>query len=297
MPETLVPKLLTTLGDVEVYQVPEITIPTSLRWMLPGASPEVIEQAKATLDPVFFGEKGRLIQSVHTYVLKSPERIALIDTGVGNGKSRAGGIPAFDMLDTPFLLRLASIGVTPDDVDLVLCTHMHVDHLGWDTQRSGEEWVPTFPKARYLFVDKEFTAFIDGTENDEGASLIREDTIDPLVGAGLIDLVAADHRIGGDIRFVPSHGHSPAHVNIALEGGGRSAEFIGDAMHNPIQVLLPSVASALNGPEQATTTRIDMVNRLADTDTMVFGAHFSEPCGGYIRTVADGHTFVPLSEE
>ncbi len=289
-------KLVATIGEFELFQVPEIVIATSVRWFLADIPEEVIVEARAALDPVFFDENGRLIQSVHTYVLKSADRVILIDTGVGNQKSRAGGIPAFDMLDTPFLSRLSDIGVSPEDVDVVLCTHMHVDHLGWDTYRDGDGWVATFPNARHVFVEAEYEAFMASAERDAGAKLIREDTVDPIVSAGLVDLVAAGHVFDEAMRLEPSHGHSPAHVNIIGGSGEPTAVFIGDVMLNPIQVLVPGAVSPLNGPEEATATRMEVIRRYADTDVMVFGAHFSAPCGGYIRSAASGYTFTPLGD-
>ncbi len=294
MTEAMEPMLLTTLGEVEVWQVPETTIATSVRWILGGASDDEIEAARNGLDPVFFDENGRLVQSIHTYLLKSRGRAVLIDTGVGNGKSRGGRIPQFDMLETPFLERLESTGVRPDDVDLVLCTHMHTDHLGWDAYRDGPHWKPTFPRARHLFVEREHEAFMEQAGADEGTRQVREDTIDPLIEADLIDLVAADHRVTHDIRLEPSQGHTPGHVNIVVEGGGRTAVFIGDVMHNPIQVLAPDAVTPLNGPPAATAMRKQVIAKYADTDVMVFGAHFSRPCGGYVRRMGTGYTFVPI---
>lgn len=296
MPPSLEPRLLTTIGDFELFLVPEVAIPTSVRWFLPNLAPEAIDAARAALAPIFFDENGRLIQSVHTYVLKTPGRVILIDTGVGNQKPRGGGIPAFDMLETPFLERLAAIGVQPGDVDLVLCTHMHVDHLGWDARLQDGEWVPTFPRARHLFVQREFDAFIAGADSDPsgGNAAIRRDTVDPLVRANLVDLVPADFEVAPGIRFEPSHGHTPGHVNILVESRGTTAAFIGDVMHNPIQVLAPDGESPLNGPPAATVARKEVIRRYADTETLVFGAHFATPCGGYIRTTAAGHTFVPM---
>src|SRR5206468_2237301 len=109
------------------------------------------------------------------------------------------------------------------------------------------------------------------------------------------DLVPADHQIAGDLRLEPSHGHSPGHVNIVVEAGGQKAVFIGDVMHNPIQVLVPTATSPLNGPPEATATRMEVIRRYADTEVLVFGAHFSAPCGGYIRTTAHGYTFAAMN--
>lgn len=288
------PRRLTTIGDTDVFIVPELEIPTSPRWLLPGATPEELDAANAALDPRFFGEDGRLIQSVHTYLLKSPGANVLLDTGVGNHKPRAGSIKVFHMLDTPFLARLKAAGVTREQVDLVVCTHMHVDHLGWDTMLVDGEWVPTFPSARYLFARTEFEAFRAGTQAGGANEPIWTDTVEPLVQAGLVDLVDATHEVRPGLRLEPSHGHSPGHTSVVLEAGDRQAVFAGDAMHNPIQVLLPHVASALNGPEAATQARIELLSRYADTGAVLFGAHFSLPCGVRIRRTATGFAPEPI---
>jgi glyoxylase-like metal-dependent hydrolase (beta-lactamase superfamily II) len=244
-------RLLATVGAVQVYIVPEIVIPTSVRWLLPDAPRDQVEAAKSWLRPHFMDENGYLLQSVHTYVLKAGSQTLLIDTGVGNGKDRGGAIPAFNRLEEPYLERLASTGVRPEDVDFVLCTHMHTDHVGWDAKREGEAWVPTFPRARHLFARPEFEAFSATLADQPSNQQLWQDSIEPAVKAGLVDIVEADHRVTTEIRLEPSHGHTPGHVSIRVDSEGRSAVFIGDAMHSPLQVRFPDLRSSLGGPEAA----------------------------------------------
>ena len=148
------------VGDVEITRVEELVLPTSVRWMLPDATREAVDAAREWLVPHFMNEDGYLLQSMHTFVLRTPDRLMLVDTGVGNDKQRGGGIPAFHMLETPFLERLSAAGVEPDDVDTVLCTHMHTDHLGWDARLQDGAWTPTFPNARHLFVEREWDHWV-----------------------------------------------------------------------------------------------------------------------------------------
>jgi glyoxylase-like metal-dependent hydrolase (beta-lactamase superfamily II) len=287
--------LLMTVGDVRVFMVPEVVIPTSVRWLLPDAPREQVEAARAWMQPAFMDENGYLIQSVHTYVLKTPTRVVLIDTGVGNAKARAGGIPAFNMLDTPFLQRLASIGVQPDDVDLVLCTHMHTDHVGWDARRRGNEWTPTFPRARHAFARPEYEAFTAALRRSNAQAAVWADSIEPVVRAGLADVVDADADFGEGIRLEPSFGHTPGHVSVVLESGGGEAVFIGDVMHSPLQALFPRLRCALGGPEEASReARLAVLERYADTGTPLFGAHFGAHGGGYVRREGPAFRFDAL---
>jgi len=283
-------RLLMTIGDVRIFMVPEIIVPTSVRWLLPDAPREQVEGAKDWMQPAFMDENGYLLQSIHTYVLRTPTRVVLIDTGVGNRKRRGGGIPAFDMLDTPFLERLGAIGVKPEDVDLVLCTHMHTDHVGWHSRLRGGEWAPTFPRARHAFARPEYEAFTAALRRPNAQAALWADSIEPVVMAGLADIVEADADLGEGIRLEPSFGHTPGHVSVVLDSGGSRAVFIGDVMHSPLQALLPGLRCALGGPEAASReARIAVLDRYADTGTPVFGAHFAAPCGGYV--LRDGSAF------
>jgi len=298
MTEDLQPRLLARIGDVEVHQIPEIVISTSVRWLLPDAERPTVERAKEWMQPDFMDENGYLLQSIHTYLLKLPGLVILIDTGVGNHKSRGGAIPAFNMLDTPFLERLALAGVKPEDVDIVLCTHMHTDHVGWNAYLQGEEWVPTFTSARHLFARPEYEHFAS-TSRSEAASQepfdsaqgrLWRDSVEPVLKAGLVDVVEADHQVCQEVRLEPSFGHTPGHVSIKVESKGDTAMFIGDAMHSPIQALFPELRCALGGPEEPSKgARLDLLDRYAGTGALIFGAHFAAPSGGYVRR--DGAAF------
>lgn len=282
--------LVLSVGDVRIFRVEELILPTSARWLLPDVTRPEVEPTKTWLQPHFMNEAGYLLQSIHTYVVKTPIQVILVDTGVGNAKQRGGGIPAFNMLDTPFLDRLASIDVTPTEVDLVLCTHMHGDHVGWNTNLVNDVWTPTFPKARYLFCEKEFTYWNATSETAGGTRQLMVDSVQPVFEADQVDLVPTDYVVSPEIELEPSHGHTPGHVNIRIESKGQSAVLIGDVMHNPIQCAFPHLKSSLGGNEEPSReARLAMLRRYADTDTLVLGAHFNAPCAG--RVYRDGETF------
>ncbi|MEX1022961.1 MAG: MBL fold metallo-hydrolase, partial [Dehalococcoidia bacterium] len=268
------------VGTVEVTYVPELTLPTSVRWMLEGVEREAVDACADWMRPHYQDADGYLLQSIHTLLLRTQAgRVILVDTGVGNGKDRSGGIPAFHMLDTPWLERLAEAGVTPDDVDTVLCTHMHTDHLGWNTRRAEDgAWTPTFPNARYVFVESEWEHWHRVAKDEPGTARLIEDSVTPVFEAGLVDLVAPDHVVTDEVRLTPSHGHTPGHVTVEVRSGGESAALIGDVMHSPVQCAFPDVKPALDRTvEPAASARRAVLERYAGTGTLVLGAHWPWP--------------------
>ena len=266
------------LGDVEITYVEELTLPTSVRWMLEGVERDAVAACSSWMQPHYQNADGYLLQSIHTLVVRTPDRLMLVDTGVGNGKERGGGIPAFNLLDTDFLDRLAAAGVDPDEVDTVLCTHMHTDHVGWDTHLEDGRWVPTFPNARHLFVEQEWMHWHEVARDAEATARLLADSITPVFEAGLVDLVPADYQVTEQVRLVPSHGHSPGHVTVEVTSGGRTAALIGDVMHSPLQAAFPDVKPPLDRELEAPArARHAVLERYADTDTLVLGAHWPWP--------------------
>jgi len=271
-------------GAVEITYVEELTLPTSVRWMLDGVTREAAEACASWMQPHYQNLDGYLLQSIHTLVVRTPGRLMLVDTGVGNGKDRAGGIPAFNQLDTDFLERLRDAGVDPAEVDTVLCTHMHTDHVGWDTRLEDGRWVPTFPNARHLFVDTEWAHWHEVARNTEATARLLADSITPVFEAGLVDLVPADYRVNENVRLVPSHGHSPGHVTVEVTAGGRTAALIGDVMHSPMQAAFPDVKPPLDREQAApAVARRAVLERYADTETLILGAHWPWPPARIVR--------------
>ncbi len=272
------------IGDVVITRVEELVIPTSVRWLLPDAPPDARENARPWLEPHFINERGHLLQSVHTFVVRTPEHVILVDTGVGNQKVRdQGGVAGFHMLDTPFLEKLAEAGATPESVDYVLITHMHSDHVGWNTRLVDGAWVPTFPHARYIFVAREWAHWSGEAEQSEATRVLVDDSLRPVVDAGLADLVPPDHRVSGSVWLEPSHGHTPGHVCVRISSMGADAVVTGDVMHSPIQCACPEPASALDrDPQPAREARRAFLERYADSGVLVLGTHFSAPSAGYI---------------
>jgi glyoxylase-like metal-dependent hydrolase (beta-lactamase superfamily II) len=280
---------MTTLavGRLRVTAVVERAGPTRPTWLLPDAVPEAVERHRGWLAPHFLDDKGRLLQSIHTFVLQAPGLTALVDTCVGNDKDRGGRAP-FHMMRTSFLEDLRAAGFPPESIDVVVCTHLHVDHVGWNTRLDHGRWVPTFPRARHLFARQEWEHW--SSERDEDTKRIMADSVQPVLDAGLAALVDTDHRISDEIWFEPTPGHTPGHVSVRLRSGESEAVITGDLMHHPIQMAEPQWATPFDtDAEQARKTRRAFCERYADTGVTVLGTHFHDPTAG--RIVRHGSTW------
>ncbi len=278
------------LGRLRVDAVVETAGPTRPTWLFPAATPEALAPHRAWLAPHFIDAEGRLRQSVHTFVIRSFDLTVLVDTCIGNDKDRGGRRP-FHMLRTAFLDDLREAGVAPETVDVVICTHLHVDHVGWNTRLADGRWVPTFPRARYLFARREWEHWT--SEEDDGTKRILTDSVAPVLDAGLADLVAMDHRVADGIRLEPTPGHTPGHVSVRLASDGADAVITGDLMHHPVQVAEPAWQSAFDtDPAQARETRRAFCARYADRPVAVLGTHFHHPTAGRIVSHRDAWRFV-----
>lgn len=278
------------VGDVTIQRVDELVLPTSVRWLLPDADREAASRCSEWLQPYFQNEAGHLLQSIHTFVVRTPSALILVDTGVGNGKERAGGIPQFHHLDTSYLERLAALGITPEAVDMVLCTHIHVDHCGWDAHLEGGRWAPTFPRARHLFARPEYEYWTSVAPEQPAVEQLLDDSVRPVVDAGLATFVAVDHVVSPEVRLVPMHGHTPGHTCIEIESRGQRAVITGDVMHSPIQCAFPDLASGLDRDKEAGAAgRRAFLARYSDTGTVVLGSHFGSPSVG--RITKDGEAW------
>jgi len=273
------------IGDVEVYQIVELEAGPLIQSIIGPATPERIREIR-WLYPHFADEAGNLRSLVQCFLIRSGDKNILIDTCIGNDKTHSD-VPEWAGLHTDYLEQLAQIGVKPADVNVVACTHLHNDHVGWNTRLDGERWVPTFPNAEYLFARQEYEYWVQRPENqiaDDRAAF--DESVTPIIEAGLARLVAADHRIGSGVRFVPSPGHTPAHVCVVIESGNQRALISGDIMHHPCQVAYTEWECDCDAlPKQAAATRQRLLGDIADTETLLIGSHFANPVSGRVVCV------------
>jgi len=277
------------LGEVTVTRVVEIGRSTfATASMLPASTPDAVARHRGWLQPFWDETTGDLGSRIGTWIVRTPEHLVLIDTGVGNDKKRDNAL--WNLRQGTFVDDLAAAGVMAEQVDLVVITHMHVDHVGWNTRLVDGRWVPTFPNARYVFAGEEWSFWKH--ERDHGAeeSGCIDDSVLPVVAAGQADLVDATYRIDPWLRFEPSVGHTPGHVSVRLSTTAGEAIFSGDLMHRVVQVAEPQWSSRFcYDGVLAAKTRREFVERHADSGTLILPAHFPEP--GYIVGTADGFRF------
>jgi glyoxylase-like metal-dependent hydrolase (beta-lactamase superfamily II) len=265
------------LGDVEIVRVPEHDWPTRPPEAMFADVPRAVwNENRSWLAPEFWDpEADLLVTCVQTWVLRSGGATILVDTGAGNGKARPH-MPAIDALDTGFAASLAAVGVAPAEVDFVVNTHLHADHIGWNTVLDNGEWAPMFPNARYLFARADYEFW-----NPEGEGGCRPgnqtaftDSVEPIVRAGQAVLFDDAYDIDANLRLELAPGHTPGSAVVHLSSAGDHAVFVGDILHSPVQVLEPDANSCFcEDPAAARATRRRVLGRAADDRALVFPAH------------------------
>ena len=275
--------LVTQVGDVKVMLVRETLQPVPAEGMYVAPDMGVFEANADWLRPYFLDDEGNMPLSIHALVLESEGQTIMVDTCIGNRPIEM--VPQMSHLGEGFLDELAAAGFEPGDIDIVLCTHLHFDHVGWNTILVDGEWVPTFPNARYLFNRTEYEYWDSGAE---GAAITFGDAVRPVLEAGLADLVDSDHQVTGEISLEPSPGHSPGHVSVRISSAGQEAVITGDLVHHPVQFSAPEwVMTADDDPPRASETRRTFRDRYADSGILIFGTHFAGPSCGHLSN-ADG---------
>jgi len=275
------------IGSVTVTKIVELESTGGSRFILPQATREAC-CGMHWMKPHFMDDDGRLKMSVHALVVETPSRRIVVDTCIGNDK-QGRFVPAWNNLQGPFLRDLAAAGFARESIDTVMCTHLHVDHVGWNTMLVDGRWAPTFPNARYLMARSEFEYWQARHDRDEQEAVFG-DSVRPVFEAGLVDLVETSHQVCDEVRLVPTVGHTPGHVSVEISSGGQQALITGDFVHHPCQMAWPQWASAADfDPEQSTRTRREVFGRLAGTPTLVIGTHFAGASAG--RVVRDGDAF------
>ena len=276
-----------TIGDVVVRAAVEEASLIPGPGLLMGMDVAELGDHLHWLQPDYMDGEGNIQLAIQSFLVESSGQRIVVDTCFGDGHQLPYDLP----LDTRhYPGMLASVGFGVDDVDVVLCTHLHFDHVGWNTTLVDGSWQPTFPNAEYLFGAEEY----DHWRDDPDPNRCSEECVQTLVDCGAARLVAHDHVITPEVRLVPTPGHTPGHVSVRIESRGQSALITGDMVHHPIQIVRPDWSSGPDyDPETAIATRRQVFSELADTDVLVLGTHFNEPAGGRVRTSGDGLTWAP----
>jgi glyoxylase-like metal-dependent hydrolase (beta-lactamase superfamily II) len=287
------------IGSVEISRIEDVMIieqPTTFA----DFRPELINDARDWLLPNHYDEASNtFVMSVHSWLLRTPEHTILIDTAAGNGKTRPAS-PRLHMLNTDYLKRLAGAGVTPTDVDTIILTHLHVDHVGWNTFWDGGRWAPTFPNATTVMSATAREAH--DPKRGAAAKPVETrppfiDSVQPILETGTVRLVEGDEILFDGIDLVPAPGHAPGHMMVRLRSGGKEALFTGDVMHQAIQIANPAWNSKYcEDPEKARETRARVLAYCADQRCLMLPVHFNTPYCGYIERRGSRYAFVPSDE-
>jgi len=277
------------VGNVKITRVIEMQVSGGSKFILPDATRDAVQKID-WLTPHFAEPDGRLIMSIHALIIEAGDRRIMVDTCLGNDKER--GIPGWNMRHGPFLEDISAAGYPRESIDTVLCTHLHVDHVGWNTMWVDEKWVPTFPNARYLFGRTEWDHWSQEQNSQARGEDIIGDSVQPIVDANLADLVDSDHKITDEIWLEPTPGHTPGHVSVRISSQGEDALITGDFMHHPCQMARPNWRSSADyDGEWAENTRNDLLEQYADQPVLVIGTHFASPTAGHILRDGDVYRF------
>lgn len=272
------------IGQVTVTRVEEVVTYVDADVLMPDFTPAMLAPHRDWLIPNFFSDRNdKMALSIHSFVVESQGKVIVVDTCVG-----ATERPLPNDLEFPDRLDAAIDGGLAA-VDFVLCTHLHFDHVGWNLRPEGDEQVPTFPNARYLFARTE----VEHTRTEDHMEVL-EPSIDPLFDAGLADLIETDHVLTDEVRLIPTPGHTPGHVSVLIDSEHATALITGDMAHTPLQFALPELAASAFDADsaQSSQTRREIIERFADSDTLVLGTHFAPPTAGHLRGTAGAARFV-----
>jgi len=273
------------IGAVKISRVVELEVAGGTRFILPDATPEACREI-AWLAPHFMTADGKLIMSIHALVVDTGKRRIVVDTCIGNDKER--NIPSWSHLQTAFLADLAAAGYPRESIDTVMCTHLHVDHVGWNTMLVDGRWVPTFPNARYLIAQQEWN-YWDTHADDAQYGSVLADSVRPVIEAGLVDFVSMDHRLCDEVWLEPTPGHTAGHVSVHIASNGAEALITGDCIHHPCQIARTDWSSSADFDKaRGVRTRDELLAKYAGSDVLVIGTHFATPTAGRIRRARDG---------
>jgi glyoxylase-like metal-dependent hydrolase (beta-lactamase superfamily II) len=273
-------------GDVTVEKIIDMIEPFDAARAYPGADLSPVEGYRDWLEPYFFDVDAKaIILSFHSYLIRTPYHTILVDTCIGNHKTFGGMLEKWGKRSGPFIENLAAAGVKPEEIDYVMCTHLHADHVGWNTQLKDGRWVPTFPRAKYVFARADLDASAERAKNPQTAYIAPsyQESVLPVIEARQAQIIDTDFALDDALSVRPAHGHTPGHYCIDIDAGGRKGIFTGDTLHCAVGIAHPEWTTTFcENKEMANATRAALVDDLTDRDVTLLAAHFSGPTAGRI---------------
>jgi glyoxylase-like metal-dependent hydrolase (beta-lactamase superfamily II) len=283
------------LKDITIHPVVEQQAPFfDVFEFFPTLTKELLEENRSWLQPTFIDPvSGKLVLCVQGFVIKSAHHNILIDSCVGNDKPRPAR-PLWNMMKSNrFEQGLGAAGLTVNDIDYVMCTHLHVDHVGWNTRLENGHWVPTFPKAKYVMADRELAYWTQKEKDDPSGVPWITDSVLPIVEAKRVQIVKSDFAFNESIQFIPTPGHTIDHYSVLVGRPGQDALITGDMIHSPIQGKYPELGMRADYDSRAAgQTRRQVFDRFCDAATLMCVTHFPSPSTGRVRRWGDGYKFV-----
>jgi len=285
----------TRIGDFEVHCITEFEGPfIAPEVFFPDYDPEVLRASPDMAGPGLIDPAtGKLVFSFHCFIVKTGRHTILIDSCIGNEKERPMR-PQFHRMRSPFLADLAKAGVRAEDVDFVMCTHLHWDHVGWNTRLENGRWVPTFPNARYIMARREFEHWQGAQQRGEETPhrYAFEDSVLPVVRTGQSVLVEDDYALEDGLWFESAPGHTPGNVVIHARSRDDRAVFLGDVLHHQFQLMRPEWSTlACTDRDLSRRTRVRLIEEHTEAGTRLLPGHFPAPTAGRIVRRGGGYRF------
>jgi glyoxylase-like metal-dependent hydrolase (beta-lactamase superfamily II) len=281
------------IGDLTIHRIVEREGPfLPALDVFPTLTARMLDENRHWLAPNALDPDGMLVFCFQSYVVRTPLHTILVDSCIGNDKARPTR-PEWNLKrDDTFMRGLAAAGFSVDDIDFVMCTHMHVDHVGWNTRLLDGRWIPTFPKARYLFAKSEFDYWTEQHAKTPAPQF--GDSVLPVMEAGQAELVSDDYALDDHVRLLPTPGHTPHHVSVCFGKGGDDAVMTRDLLHSPLQARYPELSSRFDvDRDMAAKTRRRFFERYCGTRTLCCTAHFPSPSVGRITAWDNGFRCEP----
>jgi glyoxylase-like metal-dependent hydrolase (beta-lactamase superfamily II) len=283
------------LGEITIERVIEQQAPVfDPLEFFPSLSKELLEENRSWLQPTFLDPgTGKLVLCFQSYIVRTPHHNIMIDTCIGNHKPRPQR-PMWNMQTSDrYEKGLAATGLTFQDIDYVMCTHLHVDHVGWNTRLENGRWVPTFPKAKYVFADRELAHWSQKQKEDPANHPWITDSVLPIVEAKRSEVVKSNHALNDLVQLIPTPGHTIDHFSVHVGKPGQDAVITGDMIHSPIQARYPDLGMRADyDSKQAGVSRRELFGRFCDTSTLFCMAHFPSPSTGRLSRWDGGFKFV-----
>ncbi|GAA4405842.1 MBL fold metallo-hydrolase [Advenella faeciporci] len=286
------------IGDIRVTRIQEYSAPShDPKFLLPEMDQQALEENESWMAPNhWIPHMNKLIVTIQLWVVHAGSNIIVVDTGVGNFKNRQD-IPRMHMLNNLILEWLEAAGAPPEKVTHVVLTHLHSDHVGWNTRWVDNRWTPTFPNAKYYIPEQDFRFCEQGKNKEEKIDVFGEsfnDSVMPIVNEGLSVMIRPGMEIADCLQVEDAAGHSPGQVAFRIRSQGEEAVFSGDIFHSPMQIVMPEINSGYCiYPDVARNTRYEFLNRAADSNSLILPVHFGDPYCGYIRRNGNGFSFEP----